>query len=87
MKRRYTKAQLNAISRYYTEKRRREWERWAAEYGILKDFYKQSKYKTVRGYVLAHERKNGISNAASRKDNQIPHHDAEYYREIFAETK
>lgn len=87
MKRRYTQAQLNAIGYAYAEKRRKEWERRAAEYGILKDFCKQSKYKTVRGYVLAHERKNGISNAASRKDNQIPHHDAEYYREIFAGTK
>lgn len=29
MKRRYTQAQLNAISRYYTEKRRREWEQKA----------------------------------------------------------
>lgn len=40
MKRRYTKAQLHAISYAYAEKRRKEWERWAAEYGILRDFYK-----------------------------------------------
>lgn len=53
----------------------------------MKAFDKQKQYKTLRGYVLAYERKNGIGNAASYKDNQIPHHDAEYYREIFAGTK
>lgn len=57
MKHYYTKAQLNAISRYYTAKRQSEWERCAAEYGILKDFEKQSKYKTLRGFVLAYERR------------------------------
>ena len=34
-----------------------EWERLAAEYGILKDFEKQKQYKTLRGFVLAYERR------------------------------
>lgn len=85
MKRYYTKAQLNAISRYYTEKRRREWERWAAEYGILKDFHKQSKYKTIRGYVLAYERK--TAETQEKEAVSVPKHDEEYYHKIFAGQK
>lgn len=83
MKRYYTKAQLNAISHYYTEKRRREWERWATEYGILRAFEKQKQYKTIRGYVLAYERKNGI-NQKDAAPVSIPKHDKEYYRKAFS---
>lgn len=57
MKRYSSKAQLHAISRYYTEKRLAEFERKAEEYGILKDFEKQKQYKTLRGFVLAYERR------------------------------
>ena len=56
MKRYYNKAQLNAISRYYTEKRLAEFERKAEEYGILNEFEKKQ-YKTLRGFVLAYERR------------------------------
>ena len=85
MKRRYTQAQLNAISRYYTEKRRREWEQKAEEYGILKAFNNQKQYKTIRGYVLAYERK--TAETQEKEAASIPKHDEEYYHKIFAEQK
>lgn len=85
MKRYYTQAQLNAISRYYTEKRRREWEQKAEEYGILKAFNKQKQYKTIRGYVLAYERK--TAETQEKEAAPIPKHDEEYYHKIFAGQK
>lgn len=85
MKRYYTKAQLHAISYAYTEKRRREWEQKAEEYGILNDFRRQSKYKTLRGYVLAYERK--TAEMQEKEAASIPKHDEEYYHKIFAGQK
>lgn len=67
------RSQLNAISRYYTEKRRREWEQKAEEYGILKAFNKQKQYKTIRGYILAYERKNRIFVAEYCDANPVPY--------------
>lgn len=51
---RYSKAQLHAISKSYSNKRKKEIKKKADEMGILKFFYYQSTYKTLTGFVNAY---------------------------------
>lgn len=55
---RYSKAQLNAISRSYTQKRAQEIRAELEIYGVLEYFEKQTIYKTERGFLNAIKRGN-----------------------------
>ena len=54
----YSKAQLNAISRSYTQKRAQEIRAQLELYGVMEYFAVQTKYKTERGFLNAIKRGN-----------------------------
>lgn len=58
---RYSKAQLNAISRSYTARNQARLQRIAEENGLLTEFYTQKKYKTL-GNFLKSKAENGKIN-------------------------
>ena len=48
---RYSKKQLNAISYSKHTKQRKLEEQWLINEGAYTDFWAQTKYKTMRGYI------------------------------------